>query len=58
MIGFRTNDFSIAATEMTFADGSALHNDFHNVVLNQTVDPKLFEAELGPEIQVVEPLKP
>lgn len=58
VIGFHTNDFIIAATEMKFADGSKLHNDFTNVVINQPLDPKLFEAEPPPDYTVVEPLKP
>jgi outer membrane lipoprotein-sorting protein len=58
VIGFHTNDFTIAATEMKFADGSSLRNEFTNVVVNQTIDPKLFEAELPPDYTVVEPLKP
>ena len=57
VIGFHTNDFTIAATEMKFADGSILRNDFTNVVLNRTMDPKLFEANLPPDYTVVEPLK-
>ncbi len=56
LIGFHTNDFSIAATEMKFADGSSLRNDFTNVVLNQPVDPGLFEMKLPPDYSVVEPL--
>jgi outer membrane lipoprotein-sorting protein len=58
VIGFHTNDFTIAATEMKFADGSSLRNDFTNVVLNQPIEPKLFEADLPPDYTVVEPLKP
>jgi outer membrane lipoprotein-sorting protein len=57
VIGFHTNDFMIASTEMKFADGSKLHNDFTNVVLNQPIDPKMFEANLPPDYTVVEPLK-
>jgi outer membrane lipoprotein-sorting protein len=57
MIGFHTNDFSIAATEMKFADGSSLRNDFTNVALNLPMDPALFEAKLPPDCTVVEPLK-
>jgi outer membrane lipoprotein-sorting protein len=57
MIGFRTNDFSIAVTEMKFADGSGLRNDFTNVVLNQPVDPALFEVKLAADVTVVEPLR-
>ena len=57
VIGFHTNDFIIAVTEMKFADGSNLHNDFTNVVLNQPIDPKMFEADLPPDFTVSEPLK-
>jgi outer membrane lipoprotein-sorting protein len=57
VIGFHTNDFSIVATEMKFADGSSLRNDFTNVVLNQPIDPTQFEAKLPPDYSVVEPLK-
>ena len=58
VIGFHTNDFTIASTEMKFADGSTLQNDFTNVVLNQPLDPKLFEPDVPPDYTVVEPLKP
>ena len=58
VIGFHTNDFTIAATEMKFADGSSLRNDFTNVVLNRPIDPAQFEAKLPPDYTVVEPLKP
>jgi len=57
VIGFRTNDFTIAITEMKFADGSKLHNDFTNVVLNQPIEAKMFEAELPADYTVSEPLK-
>src|SRR5690348_16878797 len=57
LIGFHTNNFTIAATEMRFADGSSLRNDFTNVVLNQPIEPKMFEADLPPDYTVVEPLK-
>ncbi len=57
LIGFRTNDFSIAVTQMKFADGSSLRNDFTNAVLNQPIDPELFEAKLAPDFTVVEPLR-
>ena len=58
VIGFHTNDFTIATTEMKFADGSILRNDFTNVVLNLPIEPRVFEAELPPDFTVVEPLKP
>jgi outer membrane lipoprotein-sorting protein len=57
VIGFHTNDFTIAVTEMKFADGSKLHNDFTNVVLNAPIEPKMFTADLPPDYTVSEPLK-
>jgi outer membrane lipoprotein-sorting protein len=56
LIGFRTNDFSMAVTEMKFADGSSLRNDFAKVVLNPTIDPAKFEAAFAPGFTVTEPL--
>ena len=58
VIGFHTNDFIIASTEMKFADGSGLRNDFTNVVLNQPLSPDLFEPRLPADYTVVEPMKP
>jgi outer membrane lipoprotein-sorting protein len=58
VIGFRTNDFSIAVTEMKFADGSSLRNDFTNVRLNPPLSPERFEEKLAPDVTVVEPLRP
>jgi outer membrane lipoprotein-sorting protein len=57
IIGFHTNDFTIAATEMRFADGSSLRNDFTNVMLNQPIEPGKFRMDLAPDYSVVEPLK-
>jgi len=55
-IGFHTNDFLIADSEMKFSDGSTLRNDFTNVVFNQPMDPALFGTNLPPDYSVVEPL--
>ena len=57
VIGFHTNDFIIATTEMRFADGSRLQNSFTNIVINQPPPPDLFEANLPSNYTVVEPLK-
>jgi outer membrane lipoprotein-sorting protein len=57
MIGFHTNDFTIAITEMKFADGSKLHNDFTNVVLNAPIEPKMFTPDLPADYTISEPLK-
>jgi outer membrane lipoprotein-sorting protein len=56
VIGFHTNDYVIAASQMNFSDGSTLRNDFTNVIFNQPMDPKLFETNLPPDYSVVEPL--
>jgi outer membrane lipoprotein-sorting protein len=58
VIGFHTNDFTIASTEMRFADGSSLRNDFTNIMVNQPIGPDRFQAKLPPDCTVVEPLKP
>jgi outer membrane lipoprotein-sorting protein len=57
MVGFRTNDYIIAETEMKFADGSTLHNNFTNIVLNQAFAPDLFDGKLPADYTVSEPLK-
>jgi outer membrane lipoprotein-sorting protein len=57
VIGFHTNDYIIANTEMKFADGSTLQNTFTNIVLNQPLAADLFEATLPPDYTVAEPLK-
>jgi hypothetical protein len=56
-IGFHTNDFTIAATEMKFADGSSLRNDFTNVVLNQPIEPKCLKRRCRRITRWTEPLK-
>jgi outer membrane lipoprotein-sorting protein len=57
VIGFHTNDFIIASTQMKFADGSILQNAFTNVVLNQPLSPDLFAAKVPSGYTVSEPLK-
>ena len=57
LIGFHTNNFSIAVTELKFADGSSLRNDFTNTVLNRPIDPALFEVKPAADFTVVEPLR-
>jgi outer membrane lipoprotein-sorting protein len=56
-ITVRTNDFSLAATEMKFADGSRMRNDFTNVVLNPVLGEEIFDVKLDSGITVVEPLR-
>jgi outer membrane lipoprotein-sorting protein len=56
-IDFATNDYSLRATELEFADGSTLRNDFTNIVLNPEVDRALFAPKLEGDYKVVEPFK-
>ena len=58
VVSFHTNDFSLAATELKFSDGSSLRNDFSNGVINQPLALELFEGKLAPDFTVVEPLRP
>jgi outer membrane lipoprotein-sorting protein len=56
-IGFGTNDFALRATELVFADGSTMKNQFTNSVLNASVEPALFSPAIPNDFKVVEPLK-
>ena len=56
-ISFRTNDFSLTATELKFGDGSSMLNDFVNPVLNAPIDAKLFDLSQYSNFTVVEPLR-
>lgn len=58
MIGFSTNNFVLRSTELEFADGSIMRNDFSNPELNVKIEPGFFNPPLGPEFKIVEPLKP
>jgi outer membrane lipoprotein-sorting protein len=56
-IAFATNDFSLRATELQFADGSTMRNDFTNGATNPKLDEALFTPKIGSDYKVVEPLK-
>lgn len=49
-------DLAIRATEMVFADGSSLRNEFSEIAINPPLDQHLFEPELGPDFKITEPL--
>jgi outer membrane lipoprotein-sorting protein len=53
----RTNDFSMAANQLKFADGSTLRNDFSNGVKNPTLPTNAFATDVPSDFKVVEPLK-
>ena len=56
-IAFSTNDFSLRSTELQFADGSTMRNEFTNEVLNPKLDHSIFTPKLDGSFQMVEPLK-
>jgi outer membrane lipoprotein-sorting protein len=57
-VSFNTNDFLPLATELKFADGSSMRNDFTHSVLNAPASESLFEMNLTPDFTVIEPLRP
>jgi outer membrane lipoprotein-sorting protein len=56
-VSVRTNDFSLAATEMSFSDGSSMRNDFSNVQSNAPLPEGIFDAKVEKGYTVVEPLR-
>lgn len=57
VVQVHTNDFSPAATELHFSDGSRMRNQFLQGILNPSLDPSLFVFQPGTNYTVVEPLK-
>jgi outer membrane lipoprotein-sorting protein len=55
-IAFSTKDFLLRSTELQFADGSTMRNDFKNSELNQKLEDSLFTPKLGSDYKIVEPL--
>jgi len=55
---FQTNEFSLAATRIEFADGSRLENRFTTRLSNAPLPMQLFDTNLPPDYQIVEPFKP
>jgi outer membrane lipoprotein-sorting protein len=56
-IGFRADTFAPLWTSLTFSDGSSMRNDFTNTVFNPPLDDGIFDAKLGADVTVVEPLR-
>ena len=56
-IDFDTTDFLLRGTELQFADGSTMRNDFQHAVLNPTLDQQIFDPPIPADYKVVEPLK-
>lgn len=55
-LAFATDTFELRATELQFADGSIMRNDFRNPVVNEKMEPSLFAPELPPGFKVIEPM--
>ena len=56
-IDVNTKDHSLRGTEIQFADGSSLRNDFERAQFNPTIDNQLFAPTIPPDYKIVEPLK-
>jgi outer membrane lipoprotein-sorting protein len=56
-IDFDTKDFLLRGTELKFADGSTLRNDFKNGVLNPEVDEQLFMPQIPADYKIIQPLQ-
>ena len=52
-----TNTFSLTATELVFADGSRLRNDFSNSLNNPVLPADLFSPRTNASWKVSEPMK-
>jgi outer membrane lipoprotein-sorting protein len=52
-----SRNFSLLSTQLDFADGSTLRNDFTNPVLNPKLDELLFSPKIPTDYKTVEPLK-
>lgn len=56
-IEFDRGDLALHATELRFADGSIMRNDFSNAVLNPAISPDQFSPSIPSDYKVVEPLR-
>ena len=56
-IGFDAANFSLRWTELEFADGSTMRNDFNNPAPNPPVNEQLFSFQAPSDYKVIEPLK-
>jgi outer membrane lipoprotein-sorting protein len=54
----QTNDFSMVANEVRFADGSILRNDFTNAVLNASFEADVFDMAVPEDFKVVDMTAP
>ena len=55
-VGLATNDFLLKSTELVFADGALMRNDFRNAVMNSPFDKALFDWNPPSDFKVTKPL--
>lgn len=55
-IEFNATNYTLRATELHFADGSRMRNEFRNTQHNVSLSEDLFEPKLSADYQIVEPL--
>jgi outer membrane lipoprotein carrier protein len=56
-VDFDTKQNLLRGTELEFADGSTMRNDFSNIVTNPQIDMGIFSPPIPPEYKVTEPAK-
>ncbi len=56
-IDFDKTEFSLRGTELQFADGSSLRNDFRNPQVNPKLELNLFTPAIPSDYRNIEPLK-
>ena len=56
-ITFSEDDLSLQSTELEFADGSRMRNEFRHAQLNLEFPPDLFAPPIQPGFRILEPLK-
>ena len=56
LLGLATNNFSLVSTEVLFADGSRLRNDFSASSVNASFETNLFEWTPPTDFKVTDPL--
>ncbi|MDB6059035.1 MAG: LolA family protein [Verrucomicrobiales bacterium] len=56
-VDFDTKENLLRGTELEFADGSTMRNDFSNIVTNPKIDQRLFSPPIPDNYKVIEPMK-
>lgn len=56
-VDFDTKENLLRGTELQFADGSTMRNDFTDIVTNPNVDMQMFSPPIPPDYKIIEPMK-